>query len=56
MGVKLRDVLAHGNVIECPTGISISTLRNKVATSAGGYSSMMTGMVAMMSGEGKQRQ
>jgi hypothetical protein len=52
MGAKLRSVLVQGNIIPCHTSWKIA-FRKKVTTSAESYISIMTGGVAMMSGEGK---
>jgi len=51
MRVEVRNVLAYGNVIVCPTCIRKIAFRKEVTASAGGYTSMMTAVVAMMSGE-----
>jgi len=51
MGAKLRNVRAHGNVIVRDTCIIKSAFRKKVTTRAESYTSMITGVVAMMSGE-----
>jgi len=42
---------AHGNIIVCHTCIRKIAFRKKVTTSAESYTSMITGVVAMMSGE-----
>jgi hypothetical protein len=51
MGAKLRDVLAHVNDIICHSCIVKRAFRKQVTTNAESYTSMITGVVAMMSGE-----